>query len=99
MSRFDVTYEPHAIRYRPRLRRWEASAYLADVFGITVAPATLAKFASVGGGPAITYFATTPLYALGDLDTWAYSKLHVPAHSTSETPLLQVSDTLDDLEP
>lgn len=36
---------------KPRLRREHASEYLDVVFGITVAPATLAKLACVGGGP------------------------------------------------
>ncbi len=42
---------PTALR-KPRLRRWEAAEYLRLVHGIEVAPATLAKWATVGGGPA-----------------------------------------------
>ncbi len=72
--------------YRPRLRRWNAAEYLGDVHGVQIAPATLAKLASVGGGPAITYFGKIPLYALLDLDAWAHSRLHNPIWSTSETP-------------
>lgn len=71
--------------YRPRLRRWDAAKYLGDVHGIQIAAATLAKLASIGGGPAITYFSKVPLYALSDLDAWALSKLHAPIWSTAET--------------
>ena len=35
---------------KPRLRRWEASEYMELAHGLTVAPATLAKLASIGGG-------------------------------------------------
>lgn len=40
--------------------------------------------ATVGGGPAITYFGRIPLYALGDLDAWAAKKFEAPVGSTSE---------------
>ena len=36
---------------KPRLRRWEAADYLKVVHGIEVAPATLAKWASVAARP------------------------------------------------
>lgn len=85
--------------YRPRLRRWGAAEYLGDVHGIQIATSTLAKLASVGGGPAITYFSKIPLYALGDLDAWAYSKLHLPILSTSETPVPYLIGNDADPEP
>lgn len=69
---------------RPRLRRREAAAYLLETHGVPVAVATLAKAASVGGGPAITYFGRIPLYAKTDLDAWAEAKLNSPVLSTSE---------------
>jgi hypothetical protein len=51
---------------------------------VPVAVATLAKFATVGGGPAITYFGRIPLYARTDLDAWAVAKLGRPVASTAE---------------
>ena len=69
---------------RPRLRRKEAAAYLFERHGVPVAVATLAKMATVGGGPSITYFGRIPLYALADLDAWAAQKLEAPVASTSE---------------
>ncbi|WDR07312.1 hypothetical protein PSQ90_07805 [Devosia rhodophyticola] len=68
---------------RPRLRRREAAAYLLEVHGVPVAVATLAKMATVGGGPLITYFGRRPLYACSDLDSWASGKLAAPVASTS----------------
>lgn len=69
---------------KPRLRRWEASEYLRLVHGIEVAPATLAKWASVGGGPAYQKVNRTPLYPTVELDSWAADKLGDPIRSTSE---------------
>lgn len=69
---------------RPRLRRKEAAAYLFETHGVPVAVATLAKMATVGGGPSITYFGRIPLYDLGHLDEWARQKLGRPVSSTSE---------------
>lgn len=68
---------------RPHLRRKEASAYLNNTFGIPCAVATLAKLATVGGGPSITYFGRIPLYAVEDLDSWAARKLGEPVGSTA----------------
>lgn len=69
---------------KPRLRRWEAAEYLKTVHGIEVAPATLAKWASVGGGPAYQKVNRTPLYPKTELDCWATDKLGDPIRSTSE---------------
>lgn len=75
---------PSALR-KPRLRRWEASEYLRLVHGIEVAPATLAKWASVGGGPAYNKGASrTPLYPTVELDRWAIERLGKLVRSTSE---------------
>lgn len=73
---------PHALR-KPRLRRWEASDYLLLVYGIVVAPATLAKYASIGGGPSYQRMNRTPLYPITELDSWAVAKLEEPVRSTS----------------
>jgi hypothetical protein len=73
---------PSALR-KPRLRRWEAADYLKIVHGIEVAPATLAKWASVGGGPAYQKVNRTPLYPTVELDNWAADKLGDPVRNTS----------------
>jgi hypothetical protein len=73
---------PPALR-KPRLRRWEAADYLKLVHGIEVAPATLAKWASVGGGPAYQRVNRTPLYPTAELDSWAAAKLGESVRNTS----------------
>lgn len=79
----DAITLPSALR-KPRLRRWEAVDYLRLVHGIEIAAATLAKWASVGGGPSFSKVNRTPLYATGELDRWAAEKLGQPMRSTSE---------------
>lgn len=74
---------PPALR-KPRLRRWEAAEYLERVHGITIAVATLAKLASVGGGPAYHKSNRTPLYPRDELDRWAAERLGNLITSTSE---------------
>lgn len=77
-------YLPPALR-KPRLRRWEAAEYLELVHGVTVAPATLAKYASVGGGPAFNKGASrTPLYPVAELDRWAVERMGKLIRSTSD---------------
>ena len=53
------------------LNRSEASAYLLDVHGIKRAPATLAKLASIGGGPAFRKAGRIPQYTPQNLDLYA----------------------------
>jgi hypothetical protein len=74
---------PPALR-KPRLRRWEASEYLRIVHGIEVATATLAKYASIGGGPAFHKSMRTPLYPREELDRWAIERLGSLKRSTSD---------------
>jgi hypothetical protein len=69
---------------RPRLRRWEAAEYLGLVHGLQIAPATLAKLASIGGGPAFHRANRTPFYPVDELDRWAEARLGGLVHSTSE---------------
>lgn len=75
---------PPALR-KPRLRRFEVPAYLRLVHGIEIAAATLAKLASVGGGPPFQKMNRTPLYPTVELDIWAILKLGKPLRSTSDT--------------
>ena len=70
---------------RPRLRRWDAAAYLWHAQGIEVAPATLAKYASIGGGPIYSKVGRRVYYAREDLDTWALDRLGPKQRSTSDT--------------
>jgi hypothetical protein len=65
------------------LRRRAASAYLG-ARGYPVAASTLAKLASVGGGPEFQRFGRVPLYAPEALDRWAASRLSAAVGSTSE---------------
>jgi hypothetical protein len=69
---------------KPRLRRSEVSEYMLRKHGIPVALATLAKMATVGGGPAMQHCGRIPLYHVNDLDAWAEERLSKPARSTSE---------------
>jgi hypothetical protein len=68
---------PPALR-KPRLRRWEASEYLK------LATATLAKLASVGGGPAYNKSNRTPLYPVAELDRWAIERLGKLVRNSSD---------------
>lgn len=74
---------PSALR-KPRLRRWEAADYLRLAHGIEVAPATLAKWATVGGGPAYQKANRTPLYPTTELDRWAMERLGTLLRHTSD---------------
>ncbi|MGI4769972.1 MAG: hypothetical protein ACRYGP_33520 [Janthinobacterium lividum] len=69
---------------KPRLRRGEASSYLEQKHGVTVAVATLAKYATVGGGPAFNLFGRFPFYEPAALDTWVAQKLGRAQVSTSD---------------
>ncbi len=66
------------------LRRSEASVYLKDKHGIDRAPATLAKLASIGGGPRYHKANRIPIYPPDFLDEWAVSILSPPLNSTSD---------------
>lgn len=56
------------------LRRWEASAYLKNKFGISLALTTLAKLACLGGGPPFFRNARAPLYPVDALEQWAIAR-------------------------
>ena len=70
---------------KPNLRRWEASEYLSLVHGVDYAPTTLAKFASVGGGPAYHRLNRTPIYPKTELDRWAVECLGDLIDPTAKT--------------
>ncbi len=64
------------------LRRREAAEFLTER-GYTTAPTTLAKYASVGGGPAFFLYGRRPLYTPTDLLAWAKARSTEPRRSTS----------------
>lgn len=66
-----------------RFTRMQASDFLTEL-GFKVAEATLAKYATVGGGPKFMKFGRRVLYSEDALLVWANGKLSGPAGSTSE---------------
>ena len=66
------------------MRRAEAARYIREAHGIPCAPATLAKYACLGGGPPFRKAGKFPIYVRDDLDTWALQRLGEPMRSTSE---------------
>lgn len=70
----------HPVQY---LRRKKAAEFLKRKYGHGSAR-TLAKLASLGGGPEMVYSGRIPLYSEAALDAWAMSKLSEPVRSTSE---------------
>jgi hypothetical protein len=68
-----------------RLRRAEAARYLHEVHGISVQPATLAKwFCTRSDGPPAHLAGRFPLYPRDGLDAWAARRLGPLRRSTSE---------------
>lgn len=65
------------------LSRKQASTFLARL-GLFVAPSTLAKYATVGGGPKFRRFGRQVKYLPSDLIAWAETRLSGPVRSTSE---------------
>lgn len=66
------------------LRRNEASTYLKEKHGIDRKAVTLAKYASIGGGPRFRLAGRYPIYYPQDLDVWADSITSAPKASTSD---------------
>lgn len=71
------------VQLENRLDRQQAAAFLT-AHGYRTAPATLAKLASIGGGPLFESFGRKPLYRETDLIEWARSKTTGPRRSTSD---------------
>lgn len=74
----------HREDFAPRLRRREAAEYLLEVWGVQIAPNTLAKKAVDGTGPAYRRWGKWPYYAIDDLDQYAEERLGARRRSTSE---------------
>ena len=68
---------------RQYLDRREASGFLTSL-GLRVAPATLAKYATLGGGPAMRHWGRMVIYDTASLVEWANAKLTARCRSTSD---------------
>jgi hypothetical protein len=87
-----MTFAQFPAKGARRLRRADASAYLKEAWGLSYGPRTLAKLASVGGGPPMEYAGRIPLYPVDDgLDAWAVAKIEPRVSSTSERRARQPS--------
>jgi hypothetical protein len=82
----------------PRLGRAEASAFLKDR-GYNVATATLAKYASVGGGPEYESFGSRAIYRPSKLLSWAAEKTSRPRRTTSDPKLFDTKGGAAQHEP
>ena len=69
--------------FERRLNRREAAEWLTK-YGFRTAEATLAKLATVGGGPAYEKFGRKPLYREQSLSAWVTSRTTKPRRHTSE---------------
>jgi len=66
-----------------RLSRREASDFLKER-GFKIAATTLAKYASVGGGPLFESFGTRTLYTPAALLQWVADRTSKPHRTTSD---------------
>ena len=69
---------------KPNLNGAELSEYFAAAFGMKIAPATLAKMRSIGGGPPFHKCSATPLYPVHAANEWALARLGKLKSSTSD---------------
>jgi hypothetical protein len=67
-----------------RMRRRDASEYLATEHGVRLSTNTLAKLAVVGGGPRFRLDGRFPLYERPELDSFAAARLGPLRASTSD---------------
>jgi hypothetical protein len=88
MISFDLrksrTKETTIVTQQRPLNREEAARYLRDNYGFRCKTATLAKYATLGGGPKFRKAGRYPTYALEDLNAWAEDRLSDKVSSTSE---------------
>ena len=76
---------PNAVAQIHRLRRAEASVYLKEKWGLDYKANTLAKLATLGGGPRFEHAGRFPLYREDELDIWAAARFSPLKSSTSDT--------------
>ena len=60
------------------LNRQRAAEYIETTWGLPCSPRTLAKLASVGGGPVFHKALGAAVYEPQNLDSWAASKICAP---------------------
>jgi hypothetical protein len=72
----------HSAQY---LRRKQAGEYLKARYGYG-SERTLAKLATLGGGPIFRKLGRIVVYDPADLDSWVLSRLSAPLRSTSDGP-------------
>jgi hypothetical protein len=65
------------------LRRKDAGEYLKQTYGHS-SERSLAKLATLGGGPTYRKVGRIVVYLREDLDAWALAKISGPVSSTSE---------------
>lgn len=69
------------------LRRDEAATYVRETHGVPCSTRTLAKLASLGGGPRYRRAGLAAMYSPEGLDAWVTSRLGPEVSSTAELPL------------
>lgn len=62
-----------------------AAEYLKSEYGVGSAK-TLAKLATNGQGPKFRKLGARVIYAIGDIDDWAQSRMSAPMISTADIP-------------
>jgi hypothetical protein len=72
------------ITFPAYMRRKPAAQYVRERWGVPCSPNTLAKLATIGGGPVFRRSGRFPLYTTDNLDRWVESKLSNPMRSTSD---------------
>ena len=80
---FSASFLELDMLFEPFLNRKSASHFLKEQ-GINIEASTLAKLASVGGGPVMRKFGRRVLYEPQALLTWISEKLTAPQRSTSD---------------
>jgi hypothetical protein len=78
------------------LRRQASAEYLRRVWGIEIAPSTLAKMCGRRRGPKTVHSGRVALHGLTDLDDFARAYLKTPSRSTFGVP---TSATLPPIAP
>jgi hypothetical protein len=71
------------MRTRKFLSRSAASRHIWRVWGISIAPSTLAKYAVIGCGPVFHRVGRSAQYDPADLDSWIASRIGPRIRSTS----------------
>lgn len=71
--------------YSELLNRHQTARYITARWGFPCSPATLATWATRGGGPLMVKNGVHVLYNKFDIDTWALERMSPQRRSTSDT--------------